>query len=167
MNFKNLHLILVATLLFCSSIAFSQNPTNDNIKVEYENLNSLPDFLNICGGSDEVTVLVSAFGSSNVTRSNIEGALNLFKGVRFIRLVPEKTAPGVSMKDTSNVTQPIFNIPDLKSNNGDVSIIRITFQVAADCNYLDTLAKNNNLMVFDVWKFTYNQGNQLPKRKRE
>ncbi len=161
MNFKNLHLILVATLLLCSSLAFSQNPVNDNVKVEYENLNSLPDFLNICGGSDEVSVLISAFGSSNVTRANVEGALNLFKGVRFVRLVPEKTSPGVSMKDTSNINQPIFNIPDLKSNNGDVTIIKITFQVVADCNYLDTLNKNNNITVFDVWKFKYDQGTQL------
>lgn len=157
---RNLHLFTFWVCLFLYGFVSAQNPQTNNLKVEYENLNTIPDFLNICGGTDEVTVIISANGASTETRSNITAALDLFTGVRFVKLVPEKSTPGVSMKDTSNVNEPVFNLPDLKQIFGEISTIKVTFKVSADCSFLDTLAKNNDLTVFDVWKLNYNMGSQ-------
>lgn len=157
---RNLHQLILLACLFIYGLSSAQSPQTKNIKVEYENLNTIPDFLNICGGTDEVTVLISATGSSTQTRSNITAALDLFAGVRFVQLVPEKSTPGVSMKDTSNVNEPIFNLPDLKEIFGEITSIKVTFKVSADCSFLDTLAKNNDLTVYDVWKLKYDMGTQ-------
>lgn len=151
--FKNLHFIIF--VFFISFIPGLLAQTPNNIKVEYENLNTLPDALNICGASDEATVIISTDGTSTETRSDIEAVLTLFKGVRFINIVPSKTTPGVVLIDTSNVSKPIFKLPDLKTTFGAINTIKITYKIAADCNFLDTLAKNNNLTVYDVWQFNY------------
>lgn len=157
---RNLHNLFFLVCLFIYGFASAQNPQPKNIKVEYENLNTIPDFLNICGETDEVTVIISADGSSIESRTNITAALDLFTGVRFVKLVPEKSTPGVSMKDTSNVNEPVFNLPDLKQIFGEISSIKVTFKVSADCSFLDTLAKNNDLVVYDVWKLKYDMGTQ-------
>jgi gliding motility-associated-like protein len=157
---RNLHNFILLACFFISGFASAQNPQTKNLKVEYENLNTLPDFLNICGETDEVTVIISAAGPSIESRTNITATLDLFAGVRFVKLVPEKSTPGVSMKDTSNVNEPIFNLPDLKQIFGEITSIKITFKVSADCSFLDTLAKNNDLTVYDVWKVKYDIGTQ-------
>ncbi len=157
---KNLRTSFILFLLTCCTFlqnVTAQNPSN--IKLEYQDLNTIPDKLNVCGDPDEVTVILSTTGSSPLMRSNITAALNLFKGVRFVKLIESKSTPGVKMLDTSNINKPIFGIPNL-TGTGEVTSVKITYQISADCEFLDTLAKNNNLTVFDTWNIKYDLGTQ-------
>ncbi len=149
--------LLLFSCGFCLNFASAQAPSN--LKLEYQDLNTIPDKLNVCGDPDEVTVILSATGSSTAIRSNITAKLNLFKGVRFVKLIVSKSTPGVKMLDTSNVNMPLFGLPSL-TGTGEVTQIKITYQISADCNFLDTLAKNNNLTVYDTWKVNYDLGTQ-------
>jgi gliding motility-associated-like protein len=148
---------LIALCSFLSHSVQAQNPSN--IKIEYQDLNTIPDKLNVCGAADEVTVILTPTGTNNDLRSNITAKLNLFKGVRFVKLIESKSTPGVKMLDTSNINMPLFGLPNLTAT-GEVTQIKITYQISADCGFLDTLAKNNNLQVYDTWNVKYDLGTQ-------
>ena len=157
---KFLRTSFACIVILCSCVLHkvqAQNPSN--IKIEYQDLNSIPDQLNICGAPDEVTVILTPTGSNNDLRSSITAKLNLFKGVRFVKLIEAKSTPGVKMLDTSNISMPLFGLPNLTAT-GEVTQIKITYQVSADCGFLDTLAKNNNLQVYDTWNVKYDLGTQ-------
>jgi gliding motility-associated-like protein len=147
-------------MCFTMTAFFVSAQSPSNVKLEYQDLNTIPDKLNVCGDPDEVTVILSATGSSNAPRTNITAALDLFTGVRFVKLVESKSTPGVKMLDTSNVNNPVFSLPNL-TLTGEVNTIKITYQIQADCNFLDTLAKNNNLQVYDQWQIKYDLNGQI------
>ncbi|MEY4904552.1 MAG: hypothetical protein RLZZ292_2367, partial [Bacteroidota bacterium] len=68
--------------------AFGYVAQAQNLKAEYDNLNTLPKFINVCGDPEKATVTVSPEGTSLLARQNIKATLNLFpKGVRFVELV--------------------------------------------------------------------------------
>ncbi|MFZ4544949.1 MAG: hypothetical protein ACOYOA_12925, partial [Saprospiraceae bacterium] len=154
MNNKFFWLSVMLTLLYASFLN-AQNPAPNNIFVQYQDFSSIPDQLNLCGNTEEVSVLISHEKNDNLTISNVFATLRLFKGVRFRGFVPERSSAGVFVSDSSNVYQPSFRIPDLKKGFTPDSKVRVTFKISADCAYLDTLNQNSNISVYDVWDFSY------------
>ncbi len=138
--------------------AFSYVAKAQNLKAEYDNLNTLPKFINVCGDPEKATVTVSPEGTSLLARQNIKATLNLFpKGVRFVELVEAESTTGVTLNNPGNLYKPEFTLPTVKP--GELTRVKIVFKVAADCGFVDTLAKNNNLAVYDEWTLAYNLGN--------
>ncbi|MEL6865972.1 MAG: hypothetical protein AAFP19_16215, partial [Bacteroidota bacterium] len=150
---KKLRILLLLALLIPLSQANLR--AQDNLLVEYESAATVPDFLNICGDPDDETVVIRVNGASPSLRQNIQATANLFEGVAFVALDAGNTTAGVTV-DATDPNRPIFSIPDL-SPSGTPSV-RISFSVAANCDYSDTLAINDAIVVFDTWTFDYQMG---------
>ncbi len=149
-------LLLLFCLLTNASVSLlSQN----NLKAEYLNSSSSPDFLNICGDPDLVVVRVKTEGLSGAPRSNISAVLQLFKGVELLSIFAPQTSPGVVLANNSNKNKPVFTLPTLAPNG--TSFVNIAFWINADCNYVDSIAANNDALVFDTWTFSYDLGSQI------
>jgi len=147
-----LRLFVIAFILMCITLpqlTFAQ----DNIRVTYSNASTTPDFLNVCGDTDEVTITVGVNGTSTSTREGIVTTANLFEGITFAGLNAAATSAGVTLVDGSDPSNPVFSIPDLSPLG--VTSADLTFSIQADCNILDTLNSNNALNVFDEWETTY------------
>jgi gliding motility-associated-like protein len=146
-------------LFFFLSLFFwttSEILAQNNLSVAYSNLNTLPDFLNICGDTDQIAVTVSLDGSSPLTRSNILAGLNFFKGVELVEFDINQSSNGVILTNSNNPNQPEFILPDL-SPTGTTSI-QIWMTIKANCEYVDTLLQNDQIQVFDNWSFSYDLG---------
>jgi gliding motility-associated-like protein len=147
---------LWVVFLFLLFPFFNQIAAQDNLKVDFANAASVPDFLNICGDEDTEVVEVSVDGLSSDTRSNILATAHLFKGVEFVSFDPSNSSPGVSLDNASDPSNPVFIIPSL-SPFGTVSV-NVAFSVKANCEYVDTLSANNAAQVYDLWEFSYDLG---------
>lgn len=151
-------ILLLSLLLACFSLqrGFSQN----NIKVAYPSAASVPNELNVCGESDDVTIRVSLDGLELNKRQNIEATINLFRGVRFDGLISSTSSAGVSVINMSDPYRPVISIPELDPNG--TTSIDVSFRVKADCGIIDTINTNNSVQVFDTWDFNYSvNGNFL------
>ncbi len=147
-----LRLIVIAFIFICVALpncTFAQ----DNLRVSYSNANTIPDFLNVCGETDEVTVTVRVNGTSTSTREGITAIANLFQGIQYAGLNAAASSAGVTESPSSTVSNPAFSIPDLSPLG--VTSVDITFFILADCNIIDTLNQNNALSVFDEWETNY------------
>ncbi len=148
-------LALLAFLLICSIQVWSQN----NLNISFKDAVSAPQNLSICGDPFEVTVKVNLTANSIETVKGIGADVKLFKGIRFVAFNSDKSSLGVTLLNSGDPTNPKFGLPDL-SLNGTQEVL-ITYSIAADCNYLDTLALNDKLSVKDTWKFSYFNSNNL------
>ena len=131
-----LRLIVFAFIFICglpSQITFAQ----DNLRVSYANANTVPDFLNVCGDTDEVTVNIRVNGTSVSTRENITAIANLFEGIQYAGINAAATSAGVTEGPGSTISNPQFILPDLSPTG--VTSVDITFFILADCNIIDTL----------------------------
>jgi len=140
-------------LMFCTLQLFGQN----NIAVSYQGVHGVANNLNICGEPDTVSAQISLQGGSNLPRTNIESILHLFNGVEFLGLVPG-TTPGVNLINATDPNNPVFQIPDLDPNG--TNEVELVFAVRSTCEFLDTLAINQQALVLDEWEFDYNLGTQ-------
>ncbi len=147
-----LRLLVIACFFACVTlpqITFAQ----DNLRVSYSDANTVPDFLNVCGETDEVTVTIRVNGASSSPRENITAIANLFEGIQYAGLNVAATSAGVTELPTGSISSPQFSIPDLSPVG--VTSVDITFFILADCNVIDTLNQNNALSVFDEWETQY------------
>ena len=127
----------------------------DNLKINYLNSTTAPDFLNICGDPDQITMVVSANGADNTPRTNVQAFVHLFKGVKLVSFMPQLSSPGVTAV-TTDPANPVFSLPTIGTGSGGA--IQVTFTIEADCSYTDTVAANDALEVIDLWEFQYNMG---------
>jgi gliding motility-associated-like protein len=130
----------------------------NNLDVSYTSAVTVPDFINVCGDDDEVQVTVSTTGFSPALRSNINLTIELFSGVSLSSFSAANSSPGVVLIDNSNPNQPVFSLPDL--NPTGLSSIEIAFNISADCGYTTALSNDNQVQVFDTYRFNYTLGNQ-------
>lgn len=148
-----LRLLVITFSFLCMTIphlTFAQ----DNLRVSYANANTAPDFLNVCGDTDEVTVTIRVNGTSTSARENIEATAHLFSGIQFAGINTASSSAGVAYIPTpGDLNDPVFSIPDLSPFG--VTSVDVTFFIIADCNILDTLNQNNALSVFDEWETNY------------
>ncbi len=147
-----LRLIVIACIFICLALpefTFAQ----DNLRVSYANANTVPDFLNVCGDTDEVTVTIRVNGTSTSTRENITASASLFQGIQYAGFNAASSSAGVTELPGSTISNPVFSIPDLSPLG--VTSVDITFFILADCNVIDTLTQNNALSVFDEWETQY------------
>jgi len=89
-----LRLLVIAFIFICMTLpqlTFAQ----DNIRVTYASASTTPDFLNVCGDTDEVTVTIGVNGTSTSTREVIVTTANLFEGITFAGLNAAATSVGV------------------------------------------------------------------------
>ncbi len=147
-----LRLLVIALIYVCITLP-QQSFAQDNIRVTYSSASTTPDFLNVCGDTDEVTVRVGVNGTSTSTREGIITTANLFEGISFAGLNAAATSAGVTLVDGSDSSSPVFSIPDLSPLG--ITSADITFSIRADCSILDTLNINNALNVFDEWDTNY------------
>lgn len=151
--FGHILLIFFLSLLSFVQIAFSQN----NLGAAYSSLNTVPDFLNICGNEDEIAVTISLDGQSVENRTNISAQLHFFKGVELVNFDMVQSSAGIILTNNTDPSNPIFSIPDL-SPFGTTSV-EIWCTIKANCEYVDTLLQNDQIQVFDTWEFNYDLGN--------
>ncbi len=144
-------------LAFFLSISFScaKLYAQNNLAIAYESSGTVPDFLNICGDSDSTVVVVSLAGAIPAPRENISAAAHLFKGVEFVSLDVGGTTPGVTV-DATDPNKPVFSLPNMSPIG--LTSVRISFSIAANCEYVDTLTINDAAVVYDVWEFDYTMG---------
>ncbi len=149
------HILLIFLFLFLSvtQSAFAQN----NLNAAYSNLNTVPDFLNICGEEDEIAITISLDGQSVDSRTNISSIIHFFKGVELVNFDSGQSSAGIILTDDTDPSNPVFSIPDL-SPFGTTSV-EIWCTIKANCGYIDTLLQNDQIQVFDTWEFQYNLGN--------
>ncbi len=145
-------LICFSVFLWCGNLLQAQ----DNLQVEFLDLTTVPDFLNICGDPDSEVVLVSVDGLDPNVRSNIVATANLFEGVQFVSFDAANSSPGVTPIDLTDLSRPVFTLPDLDPFG--TSSVNIAFSIAANCAYTDTLTINNAAEVYDRWDFSYDLG---------
>ena len=107
---KQLVFLLLVGLFSPYTSILAQN----NLKVEFSDLNTVPDFLNICGEPDDEVVLVSVDGLQPAPRQNIQATANLFEGVQFVAFDQAASTPGVTLI-SSDPNSPVFGLPDLIS----------------------------------------------------
>ncbi len=147
-NVRNNSWILLILMMSGISV-FAQ----DNLTVNYESSNGLPDFLNICGMEDEVIVVIQTEGLNSATRSNIQASLQLFSGIELVSFDAANSTAGITLVDDTNPNQPIFSLPDMSPISG--SSINLAFSIRATCGITDTLTANDAALVFDTWTFNY------------
>jgi len=146
------YLTITLVCVFSSQLLNAQN----NLTVSFDTPASVPDFLNICGDPDAEVVRIGLVGSATDTRTNIVATAHLFKGVELVSFDAGASSPGVTLANSSDPSNPVFNLPDL-SPSGTASVV-IAFSVAANCEYTDTITANDQALVLDTWEFVYDLG---------
>lgn len=129
---------------------------NNNLKVAFKDAASAPRNLNVCGDEATVTMTVSTDGSLSATRRNISATLKLFKGVQFVRFNAAGTSAGVNFI-TSNAGGASFTLPDLTPVSG-TSFVNVSYVIRVNCEYTDTLTRNDLIDVKDQWDYRYDLG---------
>lgn len=135
---------------FCLSTLSAQN-----MSVSFKDAPSAPHNLIVCGNTTTVTVSISNTSLDATTLTNLQAQLQLFKGVQFVSFNAAQSSSGISIIDT-NKTNPKFSIGSLTVGNP----IYISYTIRANCDYTDTLTKNNLLDVKDTWQFSFSKNNQ-------
>jgi len=153
MRFRPRIILFLFSICYCTLLS-AQN----NLDVNYTSASTVPDFINVCGEEDAVQVTVSTEGFSSATRSDINLTIELFSGVSLASFSAANSTSGVVLTDNSNPNQPIFSLPNL--NPTGLSSINIAFNIKADCGYTTALTNDNQVQVFDTYKFNYTLGNQ-------
>ena len=153
MRFTRRFILFLFSFCFCCLLS-AQN----NLDVNYTSAATVPDFINVCGDEDAVQVTVSTIGFSPAIRNNINITIELFAGVSLSSFSAINSTVGVLLTDNSNPNQPVFSIPDL--NPTGLSSIEIAFNIKADCGYTTALSNDNQVQVFDTYRFNYSLGNQ-------
>ncbi|MDZ7880600.1 MAG: gliding motility-associated C-terminal domain-containing protein [Saprospiraceae bacterium] len=125
----------------------------NNLKVAYKDAASAPRNLNVCGDEATVTVTVSTEGVLSAARQNISATLNLFKGVKFVRFESSGSSAGVTYAAGANTSQAVFSLPTLSPIAA--ATVNISYVVRVNCEYTDTLTRNDLLDVRDRWNFNY------------
>ncbi len=148
-------LILSFLLFFLFNPLYAQNGA---LKVAFKEAASAPRNLNVCGQAVDLTVAVTPDGQTAAARKNLTATLHLFKGVEFVQLNTASSSAGVVLIDGSDVTAPVFRLPDIDPNGASAAYI--SFSIKANCSYTDTLSKNNYIVVRDRWDFKYDVGAQ-------
>ncbi|MBL7816456.1 MAG: gliding motility-associated C-terminal domain-containing protein [Saprospiraceae bacterium] len=146
----------IFTVLLCAFFFTHLSAQNNNLKVAFKDAASAPRNLNVCGDEATVTMSVSTDGSLSAVRRNILANLRLFKGVQFVRFNAAGTSAGVTMA-TSNAGGASFTLPDLTPLSS-TSSVNISYVIRVNCEYTDTLSRNDLLEVQDRWDFSYNIG---------
>ena len=152
---KELYKLLAVFLLLLFPL-FNQIAAQDNLKVDFANAASVPDFLNICGDEDSEIVEISVDGLDPNTRSNIFATAHLFAGVEFVSFDAANSSPGVAPFDITDPSNPVFTVPPLSPFG--TSSVNVAFSIKANCEFLDSLSANNAAEVFDTWEFFYDLG---------
>ena len=138
------------------AVSFCLQAQNANLKVAFKDAASAPRNLNVCGVPVNLTININSDGLSASARTNISATLKLFKGIEFVQLNSVGTTPGVILLDGSDVTKPVFQLPDVSPNGANG--VTISYSIKANCAYTDTLTNNNYIVVHDAWDFTYDLG---------
>ncbi len=148
---RSLQILFALFFIFIASskLLVAQN----NLSVAFENLNAVPDFLNICGDADTAKVVISIEGLNPFTRTNLTATANLFEGVNFVEFLPAQSSTGITLVDGSDPSRPIFSLPDLGPSG--ILSVELTYSIVAKCAYIDTLTANNAADVLDAWHFEY------------
>ncbi len=152
-KFYSLPFAIILLSAFFSSSLLAQN---NNLKVAFKDAASAPRNLNVCGDEATVTMTVSSDGSLSSARRNISATLKLFKGVQFVRFNATGTSAGVSL-NTSNAGGASFRLPDLTPSSS-VSSVNISYVIRVNCEYTDTLTRNDLIDVRDSWDLRYDLG---------
>ncbi|RMG79456.1 MAG: gliding motility-associated C-terminal domain-containing protein, partial [Bacteroidetes bacterium] len=97
-------------------------------------------------------------GQSPDLRSNIQAVAHFFKGVEMVSFDAAQSSPGVVLLNASDPSNPVFSLPDM--GPAGTTSVQIWCAIRANCGYVDTLAQNDQIQVFDTWTFTYDLGNQ-------
>ena len=153
---RELYLKPSILILLCALFSSPLLAQNDNLKVAFKDAASAPRNLNVCGDEATVTMTVATDGSLSATRRNISATLKLFKGVQFVRFNAAGTSSGVTMT-TSNTGGAAFSLTDLTPVSG-TSSVNISYVIRVNCEYTDTLTRNDLIDVKDTWDFTYDLG---------
>ncbi len=152
---KNMHthqrilLFCLGCLLLGIGKGFGQN----NLTLKLDSASVLLDRIVVCGEGDEQKVIFAIEGNDPTPRTNVQAAVQLFKGIQFDSFNEGASTPGIVLLDTSNSGRPIFSFPDLDPNN--LTELELVFSVKTDCAILDTLAGGNGVQVFDNWLVNY------------
>ena len=116
---------------------------------------SAPHNLIVCGNTTTVTVSITNTTLDAATLTNVQTQLQLFKGVQLVSFNAAQSSTSVSLID-ANATNPTFSVGTLSAGNP----VYISYTIRANCDYTDTLTKNNLLIVKDTWLFNFSKGNQ-------
>ncbi len=151
---------LLAPMLILLSLAFTTrlSAQTNNLKVAYKDAASAPRNLNVCGDEATVTVTVSTEGVLSSARQNISATLNLFKGVQIVRFNGAGSSAGVTYTAGSNPSQAVFSLPSL-SPVGSASV-DVSYVIRVNCEYTDTLTRNDLLDARDRWNYSYSMNAQ-------
>jgi hypothetical protein len=151
---------LLMPMLILLSLAFTMrlSAQTNNLKVAYKDAASAPRNLNVCGDEATVTVTVSTEGVLSAARQNISATLNLFKGVQFVRFEPTGSSAGVTYAAGANTSQAVFSLPTLSPIAA--ATVNISYVVRVNCEYTDTLTRNDLLDARDRWNYSYSMNAQ-------
>ncbi len=151
---------LLQPILILLSFAFTMrlSAQTNNLKVAFKDAASAPRNLNVCGDEVTVSATVSTEGVLSSPRQNILATLNLFKGVQIVRFDPTGSSAGVTYTAGSNPSQAIFSLPTL--NPIGTNSVNISYVIRVNCEYTDTLTRNDLLDAKDTWKYSYSMNAQ-------
>ena len=151
---------LILPLLFLLSIAsFTRlSAQTNNLKVAFKDAASAPRNLNICGDEATIVVTVSTEGVLSASRQSIAATLNLFKGVQFVRFDAAGSSSGVTYSAGANAGQAVFGLPNLMPVG--TSSVNISYVIRVNCDYTDSLTRNDQLDARDSWNFRYSMSAQ-------
>jgi hypothetical protein len=152
--------LLLPILFVLSMASFARlSAQTNNLKVAFKDAASAPRNLTVCADEATVTVTVSTEGVLSAARQNVLATLNLFKGVQFVRFEAAGSTAGVTYSAGANGSQARFNLPTLTPVGA--SSVNISYVVRVNCEYTDTLTRNDLLDARDRWDFSYTM-NTLP-----
>jgi gliding motility-associated-like protein len=151
--------LLLRLFILLSIVSFQRLAAQtNNLKVAFKDAASAPRNLIVCGDEATVTVTVSTEGVLTSPRQNVQARLNLFKGVQIVRFEPTGSSAGVTYTAGSNPAQAIFNLPTM--NPIGSSSVDIRYVIRVNCEYTDTLTRNDLLDARDKWTFSYSMNAQ-------
>ena len=136
----------------------------NNLKIAFRDAASAPRNLNVCGDEATVVLTVSTEGVLSAPRQNIAATLNLFKGVQFVRFDAAGSSAGVTYSAGANGSQARFSLPNLQPIG--TSSVNISYVIRVNCEYTDTLTRNDLLDARDKWVFNYTM-NTLPQTETD
>jgi gliding motility-associated-like protein len=135
-QFRLVLILAIAPFFFKTNRLFSQNTLVTIVP---------PDFLYVCG-IDETTVFVK--NTSTSTLSGVSATVTLPPGIRYV----PNTVNGASEQSTSNLSVPVFDLPDLAPDAEQT----FTFQIRASCALIPAI--NTGQLFSNKVKITSNLG---------
>lgn len=151
----NCQLITILSLFtFHFSLVTSLSAQN-NFSVAFKDAASSPRNLIVCGNETSVTVRITNTSLDALMLTNISAQLQFFTGVQLVNFIPSQSSAGIVLID-NNKFSPKFSISSLSAGNP----VYISYTIRANCDYTDTLTKNNLIDVTDSWNFNFSKGSQ-------